>query len=299
MIANRLESGDTIGIVCPSHIASPEKYERNISVLEALGFRIKCGENMYRNTYGYLASEQERADDFNAMACDAQVKMVLFGGGEGGNELLPYLDYGAIQKNPKVYCSYSDGTTILNAIHSRTGLVTYYGQAPGTFYDLRHYDYMQFESNFVQAKRTFTTGEKWHTLCGGRCEGVLIGGYTRNFALLQGNRYFSFDASKQYILFLEDHEKFSDIAAVSSYISHIEQSELIHRISGLLFGHYSGTTFPELLNRLERFGRRYQLPVVYCNDFGHGVSHGILPIGIPATLDADQQTLCYGASTVD
>jgi muramoyltetrapeptide carboxypeptidase len=300
MIANKLKMGDTIGIVCPSHIAAMDKYERNISILESLGFRVKCGENIYKNTYGYLASEQERADDFNKMVWDDQVKMVLFGGGEGGNELLPYLDYSAISKNPKIFCSYSDGTTILNAICARTGLVTYYGQAPGTFYDLRYYDYKQFISNFVEGRRFFSASGKWHTLSNGCCEGVLIGGYTRNFALLQGSSYFSFDARKQYVLFLEDHEKFSDIAAVSSYISHIEQSELIHRVSGLIFGHYSETMYPNLLDRLERFGRKYQLPVVYCDDFGHGVNHAILPVGIPAKLDANQQTLCFDvASTAD
>lgn len=297
MIANKLKTGDTIGIVCPSHIASADKYERIISVLGSLGFQIKCGENIYRDTYGYLASEQERADDFNAMVRDGQVRMILFGGGEGGNEALPYLDYGAVQKNPKIICSYSDGTTILNAIHSRTELITYYGQAPGSFFDLRYYDCMQFLSNFVEGTQDYISSGKWHVLNGGRCEGVLIGGYTRCFALLQGSRYFSFDAGRKYILFLEDHEKFSDIAAVSSYISHIEQSELMNHISGFIFGHYSETIYPDLMNRLERFGRKYQLPVVYCDDFGHGIHHAIVPIGIPAKLDAEQQTLRFDVAS--
>jgi muramoyltetrapeptide carboxypeptidase len=293
MIAGRLRIGDTIGIVSPSHLGTAEYYERCIAGLESLGFRAKPGENIYRDTHGYLASEQERADDMNAMVRDDQVRMILFGGGEGGNEVLPYLDYAAIERSPKIFCSYSDGTTILNAVHSRTGLVTYYGQAPGTFSDLRHYDYTQFASTFLDPEPSFARSGKWHVLNPGSCEGVLTGGYTRNYALLQGSRYFAFDASSPYVLFLEDHEKFSDVAAVSSYLSHIEQSDLIHCVTGLLFGHYSDTPSPDLLSRLERFGRRHDVPVAYCDDFGHGANHAILPIGMRAKLDVDRATLCY------
>ncbi len=295
MIADKLKPGDTIGIVSPSHVADAERYAKGIAVLESLGFRVKCGENLYQDTYGYLATEQERADDLNAMVRDDEVKMVLFGGGEGGNEVLPLLDYDAIRQHPKLFLSYSDGTTILNAIHARTGLVTYYGQAPGIFFDLRYYDWRQFMAAFVEGTRGFVPAESWRTLHPGRGEGLLTGGYTRNFAMLQGGPYFAFDAGQRYVLFLEDHEKFSDVAAVSAYLSHLEQSELIQGVAGLLFGHYAQIVPPELLNRLARFGAKYGVPVVYCDDFGHGVHHGVLPIGVPAVLDADAQTLRFGA----
>ena len=295
MIANKLKPGDTIGIISPSHVASEEQYAPILSAIEAMGFRVLCGKNLYNSTYGYSASERERADDLNAMARDGRLKMVLFGGGEGGNALLPYIDYDAIGRNPKIYCSYSDGTTILNAIHSKTGLVTYYGQSPGIFSDLRHYDYLQFHTSFVEGTADFQKSGAWRVLHGGNCKGVLTGGYTRNFALLQGSSHFHFDADKSYILFLEDHEKFSDVATVSSYLSHIEQSELMSRLSGLLFGHYAAAVHPDLMGRLERFGQKHRLPVVYCDDFGHGVHHAVLPIGIEARLDADRQSLVYDA----
>ncbi len=83
------------------------------------------------------------------MFLDRDVKMVFFGGGEGGNELLPYINFDNIASHPKIVCSYSDGTTILNAIYTKTGLITYYGQTPGIFEDLRYYDYMQFTSHFI------------------------------------------------------------------------------------------------------------------------------------------------------
>lgn len=124
MISRRLIPGDTISGVSPSHVAVRERYQPMLEGLRRLGFQVKQAKNLYRDTYGYLASEQERAEDINAMVQDDTVRMILFGGGEGGNEVLPLLDYEAIARNPKIFLSYSDGTSILNAVYARTGLET-------------------------------------------------------------------------------------------------------------------------------------------------------------------------------
>ncbi len=292
MLANRLREGSLIGIFAPSHVADPEQYKKCRRTLESLGFRVLLGDNIFKNTHGYLASEQQRADDFNAMVTNDEVEMILFGGGEGGNELLPLIDYENIKKHPKLICSFSDGTTILNAVYAKTGLVTYYDAFPGMFPDLRYYDYTHFVSHFLEGHSSkYTTNSEWRVLCSGACEGILIGGYTQNFALMQGGEYFSYDKNEKYVLFLEDYEKFSVVAAVSSYISHIEQSGFINCVSGLIFGHYSETVPPDLLARLKRFGDKHNVPVAYCDDFGHGVNHAILPIGIRCRMDVDRNTI--------
>ena len=60
MIPKRLTYGDTIGVVSPSHVAERERYRPMLEGLRKLGFHVKEGKNLYRDTYGYLASEQER-----------------------------------------------------------------------------------------------------------------------------------------------------------------------------------------------------------------------------------------------
>lgn len=228
------------------------------------------------------------------MILNDKVKLILFGGGYVGNELLPYLDFELIRKHPKIICSYSDGTTLLNSIYTRTGLTVYYGQTPGIFSDLRHYDYNQFKSHFMDGPAYyFESNSLWKTVCGGSCEGILVGGYTTNFARLLDSRYFQYDCKEKYLLFLEDHEKFATPIAVSSYLSHIEQSGFIKNVTGLLFGHYSEKVFPELTQRLERFGTRNHVPVAMCDDFGHGINHAILPIGCHARLDADMKSMGF------
>jgi len=291
--APKLNLGDTIGIVCPSHVADPARHTRSIAVLASLGFKVKVGENAYKDTYGYAASAQERAADFNAMVVDKTVKMVLFGGGEGAAEILPLIDYEAIRNNPKLFCSYSDGTSIVNVIHAQTGLVTYYGCMPGAFNDLRHYDLKQFLQHFVEGNysRSFASDSEWRTINGGVCEGELIGGYLPLVGMLQGNKHFKYDTINKYILFLEDYEKFSVVGAIATYLAFVEQSAIMQNIGGLIFGHYSNNPPDILFQCLERFAKRNNIPVVYTDDFGHGTKHAVFPIGVNARLDADAHTL--------
>ena len=152
MTAQRLRRGDTIGIIAPSQVPDRAVYEENIRCLERQGYRVKRGRNLYKATYGYLAAETERAADLNAMAADDEVKLILFGGGEGAAELLPLVDFAAIKAHPKLFLSYSDGTSLLAAIYLNTGLVTYYGQTPGVAARPSAYDRAQFEQHIIKGE---------------------------------------------------------------------------------------------------------------------------------------------------
>lgn len=93
-----------------------------------MGFRIKFGKNICKETWNYTASTAERVDDLNEMLDDDNVRLVFFGGGYGSVDLLPHIDYRRIKEHPKLFLSYSVGTSILDAIHTNTGITTYYGQ---------------------------------------------------------------------------------------------------------------------------------------------------------------------------
>lgn len=167
--------------------------------------------------------------------------LILFSGGEGGNEILPLIDYEAIRQTPKRMTSYSDGTTILNAVWAMTGLETYYGGCPRCFDGgISDYDRWHFEHHLVldDAKEHLASAP-WQVATEGVAEGVLVGGYARNFAMLLGSRYFPCSLKEKHILFLEDHEVFGGIDYVSAMLSHIEQSDFMETVTGVLFGHYS------------------------------------------------------------
>jgi muramoyltetrapeptide carboxypeptidase len=259
---------------------------------------VKLSDNFYSHTDGYAGSVEERVHDFNAMLADKEVKMLMFGGGEVCNEILPYIDYDLAVRNPKIICSYSDSTTILNVLYAKTGLVTFYGASPRTFDSLTDYNLRAFQSRLTGQSVPYEKGGEWRAVRGGYAEGVLIGGYLVNFAVMQNGKYFSLDRTGKYLLFIEDHEKFSSPAVVSKYFSHLEQSGLIESVTGLIFGHYAEGDRPQIDGVLARFGARHGIPVVRNDDFGHGANNTILPIGVPAALDADALTFALRESGV-
>lgn len=294
MRAKCLSEKGTIGICSPSHVALREEYQSFIAGIRQRGFDVREADNLYKDTYGYLATPGERAQDFNQLIADPQVELVLFGGGEGSNELLPYIDFEQIRRNPKRICSYSDGTTILNAVWALTGLETYYGQTPKLFADFTAYDETQFQSHLVRGDvKKHVPGSRWQVQTPGKARGILTGGYCRNFAMLLGNPYFPVDLKQRYLLFLEDHEGFGGVDYVSAMLSHMEQYDFMQSVSGLVFGHYSEKVPADLLARLRRLGQKYRIPVVYCDDFGHGRNHAIWPIGREAELDTQEGTVYF------
>lgn len=291
---NLLKCGDTIGIISPSWVANQNDYEKYAKGIERLGFQVKFGRNLFKDTCKYIASVAERVDDLNEMIYDPNVKMVFFGGGYGSVDLLPYIDYSRIKGTPKLFLSYSDGTSILNAIYAKTGITTYYGQTPGLFDNISEYDKKQFVSHLVEGTAAdYIRNSDWYTITEGCCEGILVGGYLLNFVLGLGNRFFPYQTDGNYILFIEELDKFQSVQGVSMFLTCIGQSRLMEQVTGLLFGHYSDNISPLLFEVLERFGKKYSIPVAYCDDFGHGTNHAIFPIGRRAILDTKNKTLLF------
>ncbi|WP_148409881.1 S66 peptidase family protein [Murimonas intestini] len=284
-----------IGICTASHVADRKEYAEIITAIESkTGFKVLEANNLYKDTYGYLASPEERASDFNQLIADERVGMIFFGGGEGSNELLPFIDFENIKRNPKIICSYSDGTTILNTVWAKTGLETFYGQAPHIFNELTEYDYGCFQRSFVEgSSNKHVSNSKWYIQTSGTGKGILIGGYARNFAMLLGNRYFPLAPDEKYILFIEDHEVFGNVGYVSAMLSHMEQYDFIDNVRGLLFGNYADNIHPELLARIKRFGEKHKIPSAYCDDFGHGENHAVLPIGRMAEFNSEKELLNF------
>ena len=130
MRAEKLKKGDTIGIIAPSKPIT-EKYKeymkKSIKIFEDMGFKIKLSKNIYKNTWGYSATPEEKASDINDMFSDKEVKAIISAvGGDNSFNCLGLIDYENIKKNPKIICGYSDATNYLEAIYTKTGLITYH-----------------------------------------------------------------------------------------------------------------------------------------------------------------------------
>ena len=164
MIPSKLKKGDTIGVIAPSNYIEKDDLEyinASIALMEASGFKVKFGKYVFEDTLGYGTSPEKRAADINWAFKDDEVKAIMcVKGGEDSNTTLDYIDYEMIKKHPKIICGFSDNTSILNAIHEKTGLVTYHGP---TFKSLTSwetgYAYKQFIKTFAENTENLIMGE--------------------------------------------------------------------------------------------------------------------------------------------
>lgn len=127
--------GDTIGICTPSfpaHVAFRAKYLHGIEELKRLGFHVIEGGLTARATAqgGRSGTPRERADEINALFANSDVRAIITTiGGANSSSLVPHLDFATVRANPKIFCGYSDITSLHLAFMRHAGLGTFYGPA--------------------------------------------------------------------------------------------------------------------------------------------------------------------------
>lgn len=130
----QLKIGDSIGIFSPSSppitYSCPKRFKRAKEYLQNKGFNIIEGNLTEKYDFYRSGSIKERAEELNELIRNPKVKCIMSTiGGMNSNSILPYIDYEAFKRNPKIIIGYSDVTAILLAIYAQTGITTYYGPA--------------------------------------------------------------------------------------------------------------------------------------------------------------------------
>jgi muramoyltetrapeptide carboxypeptidase len=129
----KLKVGDSIGIFSPSSpitYSCPKRFERAKKYLQEKGFKIIERNLTGKQDYYRSGSIKERAEELNELIRNPEIKCIMSTiGGMNSNSILPYIDYEAFKRNPKIIIGYSDVTAILLAIYAQTGISTYYGPA--------------------------------------------------------------------------------------------------------------------------------------------------------------------------
>ncbi len=295
IIPNKLNLGDTIGVVAPSSPIIGENIEelnRARKIVEEAGFKVKYSKNIFSNTNGYSATAKERAEDINEIFADQDVKMIWCAkGGEGCNSIFEYLDYELIRSNPKIICGYSDITSLTNIITERTGLVTFSSTNFKTIAtDTTDFSFKEAMERFVNKSLKFrmANNDKYTTINEGYAEGELIGG---NLSLLRGivsGKYsISFDNK---ILFLEELGFETSPALASSYLYYMKQNGVFDKIKGLWIGNYEATESDITLEQIvmDALENEYKFPIIKSNNFGHIETKTAIPIGTRARIDTSK-----------
>ena len=131
-----LTDGSTIGIPAPSAGIPPKKelsFDLSLENIRRNGYKIQECDGIRNENYPSDTAEK-RASDVNSLIKNDNIDLILCAtGGDFLVEILPYIDYDAIAKNPKWIQGYSDPTSLLYSVTTLCNVATIYGGNAGSF----------------------------------------------------------------------------------------------------------------------------------------------------------------------
>ena len=294
-IPPRLRQGDCIGIVSPaSPIDDASRIEQGVRYLESRGYRTFIGKNC-RERNGYLAgTDEQRAEDFNAMFADRSVKAILcVRGGYGSPRLLQLLDYRLIRKNPKIFVGYSDITALHCALLKRAGLVTFHGPMlgvdfAGTVDPFAEEQFWKILTFPVRRSTLVPSGGSAVSLNGGTRTGRLIGGNLSLLVSLLGTPYVP--NLRGAILFLEEIGE--EPYRVDRMVTQLRNAGVVRNSAGVILGQFTDCRPKDPSKPSQSVGdimrdlaRGVKAPFVTGLPFGHERKMLTIPVGVRARLN--------------
>lgn len=306
IIPNKLKVNDEVRIIAPSRslsIIDKQTQEIANTRFKELGLKLSFSKNCKSIDDFSSSSIEERIEDLHEAFLDKRVKAIFTViGGDNVNQLLKYIDYDIVKRNPKIICGYSDTTALSNALSHKTGLVTYSGPAYSTLGMLKGID---FSINYIkkclfsnepyevinseqwsddawyidQERRNFYKDNGIEVLNHGKAEGKIVGGNLCTINLLQGTEFMP-DLTNS-VLFIEDDELTSPSTFDRDLQSLIHQKNF-DRVKGIVIGKFqlksevSETLLKKIIHSKQELA---SIPVLYNLNFGHTTPHICFPIG--------------------
>ncbi len=325
----KLKKGDLIAVVSPSSSIKnfPRRIKRGVKFLESKGYRVKLMPNTLK-TQGYNAgSNQERAEDINSAFADPEVKMILTStGGLTANGILPYLDLELIKKNPKIFCGYSDISTLNYFITSQIGLVTFHGPTLlpsfGEFEGSVDFTFDFFEKvlsgewefekplpksekysleslfwdkeddrelKMIDSPEIYSLGPK------GEFQGKLFGGNLQTLTEMINDENF-FDL-KDTVLFLE--EEGLSIDWYERYFNFLKNAGVFEKVKALIIAKPTKEFLEKeseernLKKVLTEISDEFNLPILANIDCGHTKPLLTFPLGIEVKVDTEKREIYF------
>lgn len=324
----RLRKGDRVAAVSLS---------RGLAGDEGLRWRYEAGKRRLREDFGLDVVEmpntlagseilyrypEKRAEDLMAAFADPLIRGVFSCiGGNDSIRMLPFIDFGVIAQNPKVFLGYSD-TTVTHFICLKAGLSSFYGASVLAEFaeNVRIFEYTERwirkvlfegeavgdvppspvwtgeiipweEKNSDRLKRT-EPHEGYELLQGeGVARGRLIGGCIEVMEMIKGTELWPpLDAFDGAILFFETSENQPKPAYIESWLRNYGAQGILRRINGILWGKPAQNRcreeYRETISRVltEELGLP-NLPVLFDMNFGHNEPMCCLPYGALAEID--------------
>jgi muramoyltetrapeptide carboxypeptidase len=242
-----------VAVVSPASTPQPERVERGLNALGALGYEPEKAEHILaRGPLYFAGTPAMRLSDLHHAFADDQVRAIFTTrGGYGSNYLLEEMDLDLIGESPKPFIGYSDLTALHLWMLDQIHLPAFHG--PMLSADFAREDGVHLPSlQAALAGKPYTLGtqEGLRPLHPGRARGTLYGGCLSIIAALLGTPYEPQTEGK--LLFLEDVN--AKPYQIDRMLWQLGQAGKLEGVRGIVFGEMLDCTSPgappELLDQV-------------------------------------------------
>jgi|CXWL01.1.fsa_nt_gi muramoyltetrapeptide carboxypeptidase LdcA involved in peptidoglycan recycling len=278
--------------------------------LDKLGLSLSFGRHVEDSDEFDTSPIAARVEDLNEALRDPEVKLIFSGlGGMNAAQILQSVDWGLLKTNPKIFCGFSDMAALVNAIHAKTGLVTYYGPFYGTFGMEKGFEYMleSFRTCLFSSERFIVTpspswsDDAWWldqgnrifhenpgplVITEGQADGRFVGGHLTSLATLFGTE-FSPDFSGS-ILLLEENSEITP-RSFDRLLQSVLHQKGFSGVRALLIGRFTSAakvSDDTLIRIIRSYPELSRIPVVANLSFGHTYPQFTFPIGGTGRISA-------------
>lgn len=282
-----LKKGDTIAITCPAGYMATQKATKCIHTLQTWGYEVMVGKTLGSSSENYFSgTDEERADELQAMLDNRSINAILFGrGGYGMGRIIDRLNFTKFRKYPKWLIGFSDITVLHMHLYNKYNIASLHAPMAAAF--------NKGENEFTNSLRFALEGKKAtfkilsHSYNRkGEATGTLIGG---NLALLANIIGTASDfETKNKIFFIEDTGEY--IYTLDRMLYQLKRSGKFNKPAALILGGFTdmkdterpfGKSTGEVLKEITD---GFDFPVCFDFPVSHGKENVALKIGIDYQL---------------
>jgi muramoyltetrapeptide carboxypeptidase len=287
----RLQPGDTIGIVAPAGPFDTKQFEQGIAILKSMGYEVKIPEQL-QQADGFLAgSDAHRASLINDFFADSGVKGIICArGGYGSMRVLDLVDYEMIRNHPKVFIGFSDITALLLSLYNRGNLIPFHGPVVISL-GRADLETVQSLSNAIASDVPVEISAKDAVIVRpGRVSGMVCGGNLTTLCHLIGTPFApDFRGS---ILVLEEINEAP--YRIDRMLFQMRAAGCFKGVEAIALGAFDHCgDEKEIIRVVDGIFQGADFPILAGFKFGHGQTNMTIPIGIQATLDTDNLSLVF------
>jgi len=211
--------------------------------------------------------------------------------------MIGMIDMKQIRNHPKILIGFSDLTVLLNAIHQKTGLVTFHGPVVTTLANIDRQSNMSFFNVLAGKTANLIAPTKLKVLKNGMAKGVLMGGNLTTLIHMIGTPY-EIPWNKA-IIFLEDTGE--SPYRLDRLLTHLHQAKRLQKLKGLILGTFTDENNKEssrlqkiVQERIAELLKDTEIPIWANFQTGHSRKNLTMPVGLAVEMDLSRGGLYWG-----